>query len=217
MRQNIEGCISNGLMITELAKLFDTKLSIQMHHASVCGTTVAAFGLDTIPVNAAFHSALSNNKVVNYQEIWSGMQFRIMGDPICYELRLISKPTGTFVKFYRPKSFSSSMVTLELSFIRIMHVLQLEKTNFGCAYKQWGNSLPETGIQNLFDFMPCPIAALNAVRGGYQILNSDTEFIYLFIYFAVKVSSCTHTNTSRYWIKFNFILMNPLSYCICNK
>ncbi|GFV51560.1 transposable element Tcb2 transposase [Trichonephila clavipes] len=37
------------------------KLSFQMNHASICGTMMAAFVPDAMPVNAAFKSALSND------------------------------------------------------------------------------------------------------------------------------------------------------------
>ncbi|GFX47343.1 HTH_Tnp_Tc3_2 domain-containing protein [Trichonephila clavipes] len=59
-RQTIDGCICNGLMSTEPGKLIGTKLSFQMNHASICGTMMAAFMLEAIPVNAAFQSALLN-------------------------------------------------------------------------------------------------------------------------------------------------------------
>ncbi|GFT13489.1 HTH_Tnp_Tc3_2 domain-containing protein [Trichonephila clavipes] len=62
-RQTINGCICNVLMSIELDKLIGTKLSFQMNHASICGTIMAAFVLDAMPVNAAFHSAVSNDIV----------------------------------------------------------------------------------------------------------------------------------------------------------
>ncbi|PRD31046.1 UNVERIFIED_CONTAM: hypothetical protein NCL1_24552 [Trichonephila clavipes] len=54
-RQTINGCVCNALMSTEPGKLIDTKLSFQVYHASICGTMMAAFVLDAMPVNAAFH------------------------------------------------------------------------------------------------------------------------------------------------------------------
>ena len=59
-------------MSTEPGKLIDTKLSFQMNHASICGTMMAAFVLDVIPVNAVFQSAFSNEKVAEYPQLWSG-------------------------------------------------------------------------------------------------------------------------------------------------
>ncbi|GFV78039.1 uncharacterized protein TNCV_1931 [Trichonephila clavipes] len=44
-----------------------------------------------------------------------------MGDPICYELRVISIATGTSVKCCSLKSFPTFKESLELSFSRIMH------------------------------------------------------------------------------------------------
>ncbi|GFX81431.1 HTH_Tnp_Tc3_2 domain-containing protein [Trichonephila clavipes] len=62
-RQTIDGCVYNGLMSTEPAKLIGTKLSFHMNHASVCETMVAVFVLGTMTVNSAFQSALSNDIV----------------------------------------------------------------------------------------------------------------------------------------------------------
>ncbi|GFX51547.1 uncharacterized protein TNCV_5012511 [Trichonephila clavipes] len=62
-RQTIDGCVFNGLMSTEPDKLIGTKLSFQINHASSCGTMMAAFVLDAMPVNAAFQSAFSNDIV----------------------------------------------------------------------------------------------------------------------------------------------------------
>ncbi|GFT91499.1 HTH_Tnp_Tc3_2 domain-containing protein [Trichonephila clavipes] len=62
-RQPIVGCVCNGLMSTETDTLIGTKLSFHMNHASICGTMLAAFVLDAMPVNAAFQSALSNDIV----------------------------------------------------------------------------------------------------------------------------------------------------------
>ncbi|GFU46115.1 uncharacterized protein TNCV_2309441 [Trichonephila clavipes] len=63
-RQTIDGCVCNGLMSTELDKLICSKLTFQMNHASICRTMMAAFVLDSMPVNAAFQSALSKNIVI---------------------------------------------------------------------------------------------------------------------------------------------------------
>ncbi|GFY24917.1 transposable element Tcb2 transposase [Trichonephila clavipes] len=62
-RQTIDGCVCNGLLSTEPGKRIGTKLSFQMNHASICGALLAAFVLGTMPVNAAFQSALSNDIV----------------------------------------------------------------------------------------------------------------------------------------------------------
>ncbi|GFX37620.1 uncharacterized protein TNCV_3201431 [Trichonephila clavipes] len=50
---------------------------------------------------------------------------------------------------------------------RVICVLQLQKMYFCCAYKQYGTSLPQADIQNLFDSMPRRIAVLIAAPGGY--------------------------------------------------
>ncbi|GFY19745.1 HTH_Tnp_Tc3_2 domain-containing protein [Trichonephila clavipes] len=59
-RQTIDGCVCNGLVSREPGKLIGPKLSFQMNYSSICGTIMAVFVLDAMPVNAAFKSALSN-------------------------------------------------------------------------------------------------------------------------------------------------------------
>ncbi|GFT28504.1 HTH_Tnp_Tc3_2 domain-containing protein [Trichonephila clavipes] len=60
-RKTIDGYVCNGLMSTEPGKLIGTRLSFQKNHASICGTMVVAFVLDSMPAYAAFQSALSND------------------------------------------------------------------------------------------------------------------------------------------------------------
>ncbi|GFU57798.1 hypothetical protein TNCV_1281461 [Trichonephila clavipes] len=55
------GCVCNGLMRIEPGKLIHSKLFFQMNHALICGTMRAAYALESMPVNTAFQSALSNN------------------------------------------------------------------------------------------------------------------------------------------------------------
>ena len=126
-RQNIDCCVCNGLMSIEPDKLIGTKLPFQMYHASIWRTMMATFVLDAISVNDAFHNAISNDIVAEHLELWSGVRFCIMDDPVCYELRVISIATGTSVKCYSPKSFSSFKASLELSFSRIMHAHMLQR------------------------------------------------------------------------------------------
>ena len=71
-------------------------------------SVMAAFDLDVMPVNAAFQNALLNDIVDKHPELWSRVRFRIMDDPICYELRVIWKATGASVKYYaRSRSLPS--------------------------------------------------------------------------------------------------------------
>ena len=77
-------------MSTEPGKLIGTKLSFQMYDSSVCGTMMTAFVLDAVPVSAAFQSAFSNDILAENKELWSGVRFRIMDNPISYEFRIIS-------------------------------------------------------------------------------------------------------------------------------
>ena len=74
-------------MNTKLSMMVGTKLSFQMNDAFTCWTMMAVFGFDTMPVNTAFQSALSNDIVVEHPGLWSGARFRIMDDPICYEFK----------------------------------------------------------------------------------------------------------------------------------
>ena len=49
LTQTIDGCICNGLMSTEPAKLIGKSLSLQMNQASICEILVSAFMLDAMP------------------------------------------------------------------------------------------------------------------------------------------------------------------------
>ncbi|GFV77666.1 HTH_Tnp_Tc3_2 domain-containing protein [Trichonephila clavipes] len=62
-RQTFHGCVCNGLIGTEPCKLIGTKMSFQTNHAAICGTMMAAFVLDAMPVNGAVQNALSNDIV----------------------------------------------------------------------------------------------------------------------------------------------------------
>ena len=57
--------------------------------------------------------------------VW--VRFHIMDDPVYSKLKVISLATGTSVKWYSPKSFSSFKPFLELFFIRIMHTYALKR------------------------------------------------------------------------------------------
>ena len=89
---------------------------------------MAAFVFDAMSLNEAYQSVLWNNTVAKHLELWYGMRFRIMDDPIRGgELRVILIATHISVKFYSPKSFTSLKVSLELSFSRIMHVHMFQR------------------------------------------------------------------------------------------
>ncbi|GFX28067.1 hypothetical protein TNCV_2928411 [Trichonephila clavipes] len=82
---------------------------------------------------------------------------------------------------------SSAQPTYSLDILPIEHMwdlvgrhlarLQLQKTNFCCAYKQYGNSLHQADIQNLFS-MPRYIAPLIATRW----LHPNTDFRHLIFF-----------------------------------
>ena len=105
--QTIDVSVCNGLINTEPGKLIGTKLSFQMNHASICGTMMAVCVFDTMPVNAAFQSALMNDIVAKHPELWSRVRFCNMTHPICYKLRVISIATSMSVKCYSLKLFPS--------------------------------------------------------------------------------------------------------------
>ena len=73
-----------------------------MNQTSVCKTMMAAFVLDAVPVNVIFQSASSNDIVVEHPGLESGVRFRIMDNPICYESRVISIAKGKSAKCYSP-------------------------------------------------------------------------------------------------------------------
>ncbi|GFW42256.1 hypothetical protein TNCV_1207111 [Trichonephila clavipes] len=50
-QKTIDVCISNGLINTEPGRLIGNKLSFLMNPALICGTMMAAFFLDAMPVN----------------------------------------------------------------------------------------------------------------------------------------------------------------------
>ena len=62
--------------------------------------------------------------VAEHSELRSGMQFRIMVDPIRYELRVA---TGTSVKFYSLTLFTSFKASPVLSLSRITHAQMLQQ------------------------------------------------------------------------------------------
>ncbi|GFS95235.1 putative DD41D transposase [Trichonephila clavipes] len=69
LRKIINGCVCNELMSTEPGKVIGTKLSFQMNHTSICGTMMAAFVLDAMPVNAAFQRV--RYRTTKWPNTWS--------------------------------------------------------------------------------------------------------------------------------------------------
>ncbi|GFV32284.1 transposable element Tcb2 transposase [Trichonephila clavipes] len=161
--QTIDGCVCNGLMSTESGKLISTKLSFQMNHASICGTMMAAFVLDAIQVNAAFQSG--------HPELWFGVRFRIMDNPICYELRQdntrphIAKTVRDFcsaqhMHFLPWPAYSPDMSPIEHLWDLVGQRLARDPRPAASKYELllriqaiW-NSLPQVHIQNL---TPCHV------------------------------------------------------------
>ena len=65
--------------------------------------------------------------LAEHPELWSGVRFRIMEDPICYEMRIISITAGLSVKCYSPKSFPSFKASHKLFFSKIMHECVMQR------------------------------------------------------------------------------------------
>ncbi|GFX82103.1 hypothetical protein TNCV_398331 [Trichonephila clavipes] len=109
-----------------------------------------------------------------------------MEDPICYELSLNSNsrrtPAHTLQRLFdsaQPMQllpwpdYSSNMLSIEHVWVFLGRRLARDPRPAAskdelllCIQAIW-NSLPQADIQNLFDSMPRPIAALIAARGGY--------------------------------------------------
>ncbi|GFV01437.1 transposable element Tcb2 transposase [Trichonephila clavipes] len=170
-------------MSTEPGKLIGTKLSFQINHASICGTMMAAFVLDAMTVNTDFQSALLNDIVSKHPELWFEVCFRIMDDSICYELRQdnacphVSKTIRDFcsaqhIEIFPRSAYSSDMSPIEHVWDSVGRRLARDLRPVASKYELllrmqaiW-NFLSQADIQNLFDSVPCRIAALIAARDG---------------------------------------------------
>ena len=60
-----------------------------MNNELIYEKMINAFVLDSTSIKAAFRSALSNDTVVKLSMLWPGVRFRIIGDSIRYELKVI--------------------------------------------------------------------------------------------------------------------------------
>ncbi|GFU65193.1 transposable element Tcb2 transposase [Trichonephila clavipes] len=116
---------------------------------------MAAFVLDAMSVNAAFQNVLSNDIVAYHPELWFGVRFRIMYDPICYELRSAD---------LSPIEHVWDLVGLRLA--RDPHPT-VSKDELLLRIQAIWNSLLQADIRNLFDSMPRRTATLIATHGGY--------------------------------------------------
>ncbi|GFT34044.1 transposable element Tcb2 transposase [Trichonephila clavipes] len=182
-RQTIDACTYNGLKSTEPGKLIGTKLSFQMNHVSIFGTMIASFVLGVMPVNVAFHSALSNDIVALHPELWFGERFHIMDDLIFYELRdnahpHVAKTIRDFCSAQHMQLLPWPTYLPDMSPIEHVWDLvgwRLARDTRAAASKDelllrieaiW-NSLSQANIQNLFDSMSRRKASLIAACGGY--------------------------------------------------
>ena len=90
--------MSNSLISTKQGRLIGTKLCFLINPDSILKTMISEFMLDSIFANVVFQSVLSIDIVAKLLELWSGVRFRIMDDPICCELRRISIATRISMK-----------------------------------------------------------------------------------------------------------------------
>ena len=73
------------------------------------------------------------------------------------------------------------------------------------------NSLPQTDIQNLFDFIQ--IVQQYLLQNVVATPNADFGHLFFF-FFDLKIQSIIFTNTIRLCFKFHLIVMIPSWYCI---
>ncbi|GFX42084.1 hypothetical protein TNCV_2134991 [Trichonephila clavipes] len=147
------------------------------NHASICGTMMAAFVLEAMPVNAAFQSALSNDTVA--------MDMNISND-IVTELWFgkdkarphVAKTVRDFWSAQYMQLLPWPVYSPDMS--PIEHVWDLvgrriardsrlaaSKDELLLRIQAIRNPLPQADIQNLFDSISRRIAAFIAARGGY--------------------------------------------------
>ena len=93
------------------------------YHALICGTMMATFMLDAVPVNTTFRSALLKVIIKEHSEIFLGVRMRIMDDLNCYVLWVILTATSKSEKCWSPKSFLSFKTFMVLSFNGIMSAI----------------------------------------------------------------------------------------------
>ncbi|GFW12050.1 transposable element Tcb2 transposase [Trichonephila clavipes] len=167
------------LMSTEPGKLIGTKLSFQMNHASICGTMMAAFMLDAMPVHAAFWSE-RHNGLISGVTVWGAISYHEQSNLLRIEGNLelrVSKIVGDFCSAQHMQllpwpAYSPDMSSIEHVWDLVGRCLTRDPRPAAsideillCIQAIW-NSLPQADIQNLFS-MPRRIATLIAARGGY--------------------------------------------------
>ncbi|GFV65799.1 transposable element Tcb2 transposase [Trichonephila clavipes] len=104
---------------------------------------------------------------LKHPELWFGVRFRIMDDPICYELR--PNTCNFFLCLLICWDMSPIVHVWDSVGWRLAHVPRpaVSKDELLLRIQAIWNSFPQADIQNLFDSMPRHIATLIAARGGY--------------------------------------------------
>ncbi|GFX21168.1 transposable element Tcb2 transposase [Trichonephila clavipes] len=190
-RQTVDGCVCNGLMSTELNKLIHTKLSFQMNHASICGSMMAAFVLDAMPVNAAFlersnllriEGNLNSNKYVREVLQPEVVPF-LQGSPGAIFQQHNARPhvaktvrdfcSAQHMQHLPCPAYSPDMSPIEYVWDLVGRRLARDpgpaasKDELLLRIQAIWNSLSQADIQNLFDSMSRRIAVNIAARYGY--------------------------------------------------
>ncbi|GFS89745.1 transposable element Tcb2 transposase [Trichonephila clavipes] len=127
-----------------------------MNHASVCGTMMATFGLDAMPLNVAFQSALWFWGAISYHGRSNLLQIEAQ------HMQLL--PWLVYLPDISPIEHVWDLVGRRLA--RDPRPTASKDERLLCIQAIW-NSLPQADIQNLFDSLPRRIAALIAACGGY--------------------------------------------------
>ncbi|GFX42038.1 transposable element Tcb2 transposase [Trichonephila clavipes] len=184
-RQTIDVCVCNELMSKKPGKLIGTKWSFQMNNAPICGTMMAAFVSDAMPVNAAFQSALSNDIGALHPELWFGPELVLFFQGINGAIFQQDSTRPHVVKTVRDfcaahhmqllpwGAYSPDMSPIEQVWDLVGRRLARDlrpaasKDELLLRIQAIRNSLPQAYIQNLFGSMPRRIATLIAARGGY--------------------------------------------------
>ncbi|GFW47845.1 transposable element Tcb2 transposase [Trichonephila clavipes] len=167
--QTIDGCAYNGLMSPGPGKLIGTKLSFQMNHASVCGTMMAAFVLDAIPVNAAFPNhntqcrGLGIPGAIFQQDNEHPHAAKTVRD-FCSSQHMQLLPWPAYSPDMSPIEHAWYLIDRRLA--RDPR-LSTSKDELLLRIQAIWNSFPQAGIQNLFDSMPRRIGTLIVARVGY--------------------------------------------------
>ncbi|GFX87375.1 uncharacterized protein TNCV_3369451 [Trichonephila clavipes] len=121
------------------------------------------------------------------------MRFRVMDDPISYELRVISIATGMFVKSYSPKSFPFFKASLELPFSKIMHAHMLQKLFETSVQPNTCNFFLSLPIHRICHLLSTYGMRLVGVLPVIRVLLQKTNFCSTYKQYGEQSSSSRHS------------------------